>query len=80
MVVPMCIMLVPLQFLSKAVKSLRMARMVLKNTYVFAYYLRKNNQVSEVPQLCPRRSAAVGGLAHCAARACVCLRWAVCHF
>lgn len=36
---------IEVQFLSKAVRALTDARTVLRNTYVFAYYLEKNNQV-----------------------------------
>lgn len=36
---------IEVQFLTKAVRALGDARTVLRNTYVFAYFLEKNNQV-----------------------------------
>ena len=43
------------QFLKKAVDILCQCRQTLMYTYVFAYYLRKNNQsvIFEVSFLCP---------------------------
>jgi ariadne-1 len=35
---------IEVQFLAKAVRALTDARTVLRDTYVFAYYLVKNNQ------------------------------------
>ena len=48
---------IEVQFLRKAVDVLCQCRQTLMYTYVFAYYLRKNNQsiIFEVPPRCPCR-------------------------